>query len=386
MSESSGFFVSQGGDRRYTPAWLARFIKALVTTGVYKDELAVTAGDGMAVSLPYGRAWVEGYLYLNDAPISMAIGNADSVLGRRDSVVVRLNLTDRTVTAMVLPGAFSASPAAPAPTRNADIYDLKLAEISVPAGTTKITQDLIMDTRLDDTVCGITVCTVQYIPTATFLAQMQAEFAVFMQKNTDTFAPFMQESEEIFASFMRESGAEFDALVKHDADSFAAFLQESGETFDAWFKDVMGVLGEDEAGRLYGMIRSLSYTREFEAEDWTEGDGECTITIPADDHVMTGDTVSCRAFMKDAKTSEYRQDTWGAMMTYATLSENGDIVVHYPDLPGYAGKVVLSTSRNGIPITPPTNFRSGQSITDQITGKLYDLIVENEKLAIQRMD
>lgn len=86
--------------------------------------------------------------------------------------------------------------------------------------------------------------------------------------------------------------------------------------------------------------------------------------------------------MKDAETSEYRQNTWGAMMTYATLSENGDIVVHYPDPLGYAGKVVLSTFRHGVPITPPINLRAGQPLTDLITGKSYDVIVENGRLAL----
>lgn len=202
MSETSGFFISQGGDRKYTPAWLASYIEALVTTGVYKDELAVTAGDGMTISLPYGRAWLKGYLYINDAPMAMVIGNADSVLDRKDSVVIRLNLTDRTIRAMVLQGTFSASPAAPAPTRNADIFDLKLAEINIPAGTTKITQDNILDTRLDDAVCGLTVCTVQHIPTSTFLAQMTAEFKM-------------------------------------------------------WFEDVKGQLSEDVAGHLYQMIQEV---------------------------------------------------------------------------------------------------------------------------------
>ena len=35
MSESSGFVVSQNGDRVYTPDWLAEFTQVLVTTGVY---------------------------------------------------------------------------------------------------------------------------------------------------------------------------------------------------------------------------------------------------------------------------------------------------------------------------------------------------------------
>lgn len=202
MSESSGFFVSQNGDRVYTPDWLAEFIKALVTTGVYSSELGVTAGTGMDIVVAAGRAWVEGYLYHNDTPLTKVIATADSALHRIDSIVVRLNMTDRTITTEVLTGSFSTDPVAPEITRTADIYDLKIAEIRVNAGTTKIDQTMITDTRLDDAVCGITVSAVQHIPTADYLEQMLAEF-------------------------------------------------------NAWFDYVKGILGEDEAGNLLQMIEAL---------------------------------------------------------------------------------------------------------------------------------
>lgn len=202
MSESSGFFVSQNGDRKYTPDWLAEFVKALVTTGVYSSELGVTAGTAMDIVVPAGRAWIEGYLYHNDSPLTLAITNADSALHRIDSVVVRLNMTDRTIATKVLTGSFNLNPVAPEITRTADIYDLKIAEVRVNAGTTKIDQTMITDTRLDDAVCGITVSAVQHIPTADYLEQMLAEF-------------------------------------------------------NAWFDYVKGILGEDEAGNLLQMIEAL---------------------------------------------------------------------------------------------------------------------------------
>lgn len=292
MSQSSGFFISQSGDRKYTPDWLASYIKAIITTGVFNDECGVTAADGMAVTVAPGRAWVEGYLYLLDTPQRLTVQNADGVLGRLDILVLRLDLTARVIELHVVTGTPSASPEAPALTRSSDVYELELAEISIPAGTISITQELIRDTRLDDALCGLTISPVQHVPTTVFLNQMWAEFI-------------------------------------------------------AWFNDVKGILGEDEAGKLFEMVKALSYTKEFEAGDWSEDDDECTITIPAAEHGMAGDTVSCTAFMKDAETSEYRQNTWGAMGTYATLSENGDIVLHYPDPKGYGGKVVLSVYPTG---------------------------------------
>lgn len=200
MSESSGFFVSSGGDRVYTPSWLAGYIEALVTTGVYSDELGVSPGEGMAVSVAAGRAWVKGYLYLNDAPASFDITLADSTLNRIDAVVLRLDLTERSIHLAVVQGSYGTEPTAPTVTRNNDVYELKLANISVPAGTTAITQQLIQDCRLDDQVCGITVSAVQHIPTGAYLDSMVAEF-------------------------------------------------------NAWFDSVKGILGEDEAGNLLNLIQ-----------------------------------------------------------------------------------------------------------------------------------
>lgn len=202
MGQTSGFFVSQNGDRVYTPAWLAQFVRALVTSGVYADELGVTAMDGMTVAVGQGRAWIEGYLYSNDSPLTLVIGTASASLHRKDSIVLRLDLNERTIAAHVVAGTPAAKdPVAPKVVRTADRYELKIAEVYVPAGTTAITQPLITDTRLDDAVCGITVSAVQHIPTAAYLVSMEAEFR-------------------------------------------------------AWFEHVQGILGSDEAGNLLQLIEA----------------------------------------------------------------------------------------------------------------------------------
>ena len=286
MSETSGFFLSQGGDRKYTPEWLASYIQALVTTGVYRDELAVQAQEGMTVAAAPGRAWVEGYLYKNDNLLPLQIATADPNLGRIDSVVLRLDRTARACHICVLQGENTTQPAAPAPQRTADLYDLKLAEVSVPAGTVKITQALIRDTRLDDAVCGVTVSAVQHIPTASFLSQMEAQFIT-------------------------------------------------------WFAGVKDVLDQDAAGNLLQRLQQLSYMVQFAASDWTDTGTEHTLTVPQHVHALPGDTVSCRAFA--LVDGAYCETVWAALETYAQREENGDITIHYPGASGYAGRVVLST-------------------------------------------
>ena len=40
------------------------------------------------------------------------------------------------------------------PLRSGGIYDLVTCVVDIPAGTTVLTQDMVTDTRGDDTLCG----------------------------------------------------------------------------------------------------------------------------------------------------------------------------------------------------------------------------------------
>jgi len=221
MAENSGFFASVGGDRKYNMDFLARWIASIIGNGVYDGELAVTAGDGMAVTLPAGRAWINGYHYRNDGPLTLPVDNADGVLNRKDIVVLRWDVNARSITAQVLKGTPASSPIAPQITRSAEQYDLKLAEISIPAGTTAITQSLITDTRLDNDVCGIVTGAVKQVDTTVLYKQIQTDLANF------------------------KSGSEAD---------FASWSTQQKSSFQTWFNGIKGILGTDEAGNLLALI------------------------------------------------------------------------------------------------------------------------------------
>lgn len=177
MSEKSGFFVSSNGDRKYTPDFLARYISRIITNGVFTNECAVTAdGSGMTVTQATGGGDINGYLYENDAAKSFTVSNADGSLGRKDIIVLRYTAASREIKSYYVAGEFSATPTAPALTRNSSVWELKLAEISVPAGTTAITQGLITDCRLDETVCGVVTGAVTQLTSADFMAQLEGSF------------------------------------------------------------------------------------------------------------------------------------------------------------------------------------------------------------------
>lgn len=198
MAESSGFFADVSGDREYTSDWLAKYISSIVGNGTYDGELGVTAdGNTMSVTLPSGRAWINGYYYRNDCPLTLAIDNADGILNRKDIIVLRWDVNARSITAQVIKGTPASNAVAPVITRNAEQHDLKLAEISIPAGTTAITQSMITDCRLDKSVCGIVTGAVTQVDTTTLYNQIQADLAEFKGINEAQFTAWFNNLKNI---------------------------------------------------------------------------------------------------------------------------------------------------------------------------------------------
>lgn len=175
MAQKSGFFNSVSGDRIYDAADIAGFLHKFFTNGIFNDSLAVTSNDNMTVNVASGTANINGYSYENTAALTLDINTADNELNRIDSVVLRLDLSNRQITAIVLEGTSATTPSQPSITRTGNIYDLRLANISVPAGATRITTEQITDTRFG-TDCGNVTQAVLSLDTSAIFAQYEAFF------------------------------------------------------------------------------------------------------------------------------------------------------------------------------------------------------------------
>lgn len=151
-------------------------------SGVYsaEDDFAVTAAGGTSVTVSAGVAWIHpdrwtGYSVLCREEQTLELSAADGIRTRIDRVVLRYDAAARQTRLQVLEGTpDSASPTAPAITRTALVYDLCLAEITRPAGSTAITAADITDTRADEDVCGVMRDEVTGIPTEQLIAQWRA--------------------------------------------------------------------------------------------------------------------------------------------------------------------------------------------------------------------
>lgn len=152
-------------------------------SGVYsaEEDFAVTAQGGLSVQVSAGQAWVrparfKGRSIIMEQPATLSLTAADAVRSRIDRVVLRYDAAAKKTSLLVLEGVpDSAGPAAPAITRTELIYDLCLAEIKRPAGSTAVTVADIYDTRADETVCGVMRDGVHGIPAATLIKKLRDE-------------------------------------------------------------------------------------------------------------------------------------------------------------------------------------------------------------------
>lgn len=162
-------------------------------SGVYSadEDFAVTANGDLTVTVSAGQAWVRparfrGRSIILEQPETVTLTAADTVRSRIDRLVLRYDAAAKKTSLTVLTGTpDSASPTAPEIIRTALVYDLCLADIRRPAGSTEVTAADITDTRADEAVCGVMRDGVTGIPTA----QLQAQaLAIMTQLSTELHA------------------------------------------------------------------------------------------------------------------------------------------------------------------------------------------------------
>lgn len=164
--EFYGYFDSIDADvREYDAAQFAHILRASVQNGVSSHEggLEVTAdGLDMRTSVTYGGCVIEGYVYVleDDGGEPFALTHEPSgTADRIDRVVVRLenDQSARRMGIWLLTGTPSASPQPPALTRNAQVWELSLAQVRVRASATTIASEDVTDERGDAQACGYAV-------------------------------------------------------------------------------------------------------------------------------------------------------------------------------------------------------------------------------------
>lgn len=213
------------------------------TSGVFSsaEDFPVTAAGGLTVTVGAGRGWVHpsrftGYSITKREADTLALPLADPSLPRIDRIVMRYDAGARAASLQVLQGTASSTPTAPAISRTDLIYDLCLAEITRPAGSTSISTGQITDTRLDEALCGIVRDGVTGIPTDELLAAAKERIATLEENASNSAAAAKDSAEAAKSSETKSAASEERAKTSETAAKQA--LQDTETEHTAALQDI----------------------------------------------------------------------------------------------------------------------------------------------------
>ena len=229
-------------DCDFDAADVAAYLAGL-TSGVFSgaEDFPVTAAGGLTVTVGAGRGWVHpsrftGYSITKREADTLTMPLADPSLPRIDRIVMRYDAGARAASLHVLQGTASSTPTAPAISRTELIYDLCLAEITRPAGSTSITTGQITDTRLDEALCGIVRDGVTGIPTDELLAAAKERINALEEKATSSAAAAKDCAEAAKSSETKSAASEKNAKTSETAAQRA--LQDTKTEHTAALQDI----------------------------------------------------------------------------------------------------------------------------------------------------
>ena len=226
----------------FDAADVAAYLAGL-TSGVFSgaEDFPVTAAGGLKVTVGAGRGWVHpsrftGYSITKREADTLTMPLADPSLPRIDRIVMRYDAGARAASLQVLQGTASSTPTAPAISRTELIYDLCLAEITRPAGSTSISTGQITDTRLDEALCGLVRDGVTGIPTDELLAAAKERIATLEENASNSAAAAKDSAEAAKSSETKSAASEERAKTSETAAKQA--LQDTETEHTAALQDI----------------------------------------------------------------------------------------------------------------------------------------------------
>ena len=229
-------------DYDFDAADVAAYLAGL-TSGAFSgdEDFPVTAAGGLKVTVGAGRGWVHpsrftGYSITKRESDTLTMPLADPSLPRIDRIVMRYDAGARAASLQVLQGTASSTPTAPAISRTELIYDLCLAEITRPAGSTSISTGQITDTRLDEALCGLVRDGVTGIPTDELLAAARERINALEEKATSSAAAAKDSADAAKSSETKSAASEKNAKTSETAAKQA--LQDTETEHTAALQDI----------------------------------------------------------------------------------------------------------------------------------------------------
>ncbi|MCY6372471.1 hypothetical protein [Clostridium ganghwense] len=250
--EKSFIFNSVNGDRKYKAENFREYFASFIGNGVFPNpstNLQVMANDDMTVTIKQGKGWINGAIYINTDDYIVSVDPADGVLSRIDRVVLRMDTVERKIYGYIKKGDFTTNAVAKNLQRDADAYEIALADIKLNKGAISITQADITDLRINKDLCGIVHGTVEQVDTTTLFNQYQAWFAKKMQQYNSDLDNFIGSKKQAFTAW-------YDTTTSTSQEDIATMKQNFENEFNTWFNSIKNILSEDISGNLLNLINA----------------------------------------------------------------------------------------------------------------------------------
>lgn len=308
----------------FDAADVAAYLAGL-TSGVFSSaaDFPVTAAGGLKVTVGAGRGWVHpsrftGYSITKREADTLTMPLADPSLPRIDRIVMRYDAGARAASLQVLQGTASSTPTAPAISRTELIYDLCLAEITRPAGSTSITTGQITDTRLDEALCGLVRDGVTGIPTDELLAAARERINALEEKATSSAAAAKDSAEAAKSSETKSAASEKAAKTSETAaKQILTDTQNAVKTVTANMNDAAGSAstavtkaGEAEKSKTAAATSATNAKASEEAsKNWAEeakkaANTDTTVSIKG----APADAAATRALIEESLAAQRAED------------------------------------------------------------------------------
>jgi len=251
-------FNSINGDRRYKAEDFAQYFATFIGNGIFvkpSDCLQIRAnGDSMSVIVRPGKAWVNGFYLINDEDYNLPLAVGDATLNRIDRIVIRLDFIQRKMSVEVKKGTLSASPIAPTLKRDADAYELALADVYVAKGALTVNQAAITDTRLNNNLCGLMHGVVDQVDTTTIFNQYQQWFNDYSVTKASEFLAWQTNVTTALENWIDAQEKGFEAWRQAEEQLYYTWLNGKKNDFDTWFATIKDILDTNAAGNLQNQI------------------------------------------------------------------------------------------------------------------------------------
>lgn len=311
MSVTYGFYNSVNGDRKYDATQVSSIFDGIIKDGIFMSigtSLRVKASSGMTVKVGIGRAWFNHTWTYNDAELPLILSESDAINNRIDSVILEINMAEsvRENSIKILKGTATSSPKPPSLTTSGTMFQYRLANITVNAGVSEITQANITDLiGTNDTpyITGL----LKTINTDDLIAQWESEWEEYIRTQTTN-------SSEWIANFENELTL-WKEMFEKDNSSWCEIKKKN---FDIWLEGLKTALGsEDVAGELSIRIDRLTYRQNSTTTFGSNG----IITEQTDTVTIT------TTFNDDGSITEVYDYTNGTKKIAKTIFSNSNVIV-----------------------------------------------------------